>query len=80
MSQFLFDGFGKPFRLDRNTYGGSLLIYVRSDIPCKQLNNRGWGQRVIFQNQVTTKFFDAFVPQICQNTHFLHFSKYISKL
>ena len=22
------------------------------------------------QNQVATKFFDAFVPQICQNSHF----------
>ena len=25
------------------------------------------------QNQVATKFFDAFVPQICQNTHFAFF-------
>ena len=38
MAQLLIDGFGKPFRLDRNAYGGDLLIYVRSDIPCKQLN------------------------------------------
>ena len=33
MAQLLIDGFGKPFRQDRNSYGGGLLIYVRSDIP-----------------------------------------------
>ena len=38
MDQLFIDGFGKPSRLDRNTYGGGLLIYVRTDIPCKQLN------------------------------------------
>ena len=37
-AQILIDGLGKPFRLDRNAYGGGLVIYVRSDIPCKQLN------------------------------------------
>lgn len=37
-AQLLIDGFCKPFRLDRNSYGGGLLIYVRSDIPCKQIN------------------------------------------
>ena len=36
-TQLLIEGFGKPFRLDRNALGGGLLIYVRSDIPCKQL-------------------------------------------
>ena len=38
MALLLIDRFGKPFRLDRNAYGGVLLIYVTSDIPCKQLN------------------------------------------
>ena len=36
-SQFMIDGFSLPFREDRNTYGGGLLIYVREDIPCKRL-------------------------------------------
>ena len=35
---FLIDGFSKPFRRDRNCHGGGILIYVRDDIPCKQLN------------------------------------------
>ena len=29
--------FSAPFRLDRNKFGGGVLIYVREDIPCKQL-------------------------------------------
>ena len=37
ISQFLIDGFSEPFRLDRNVNGGGLLIYIREDIPCKQL-------------------------------------------
>ena len=37
MAQLLIDGSGKPFRLDRNAFGGGSLIYVRSDIPCKQV-------------------------------------------
>ena len=28
----------KPFRKDRNKFGGGILIYVREDIPCKLLN------------------------------------------
>ena len=39
-AQFKIDGFSKPFRRDRNPQGsgGGILIYVREDIPCKQLN------------------------------------------
>ena len=37
-AQFRIDGFSAPFRLDRNRFGGGVLIYVREDIPCKQLN------------------------------------------
>ena len=33
----MIEGFKKPFRLDRNANG--LLIYVRADIPRKQVNN-----------------------------------------
>ena len=36
-SQFRIDGFSAPFRLDRNKFGGGVLIYVREDIPCKKL-------------------------------------------
>ena len=35
--QFMIDGYSSPFREDRNSHGGGLLIYVREDIPCKRL-------------------------------------------
>lgn len=37
-SQFLLDGYHPPFRKDRNMYGGGLLLYIRSDIPCRRLS------------------------------------------
>ena len=36
-SQFLIPGFSPPLRLDRNSYGGGLLLYVRDEIPAKLL-------------------------------------------
>ena len=32
--QFLIPGYRKPFRQDRNKFGGGVMIYVREDIPC----------------------------------------------
>ena len=37
-SQFLIEGFQKPFRVDRDRYGGGTLIYINEQIPSKQLN------------------------------------------
>ena len=36
-SQFTIEGYSKPFRHDRNSDGGSILIYSREDIPCREL-------------------------------------------
>ena len=36
-SQFLIEGFCKPYRYDRNRNVGGVLIYVREDIPSKVL-------------------------------------------
>ena len=33
--QFFLDGFGKPFRLDRNRNGGGIMLFIRNDIPAK---------------------------------------------
>ena len=33
----MIDGYSIPFREDRNSQGGGLVIYVREDIPCKRL-------------------------------------------
>ena len=37
IGQFLLNGFSTHFRLDRNTHGGGILLYVREDIPSKLL-------------------------------------------
>ena len=37
-SQFKIDGFSLPFRLDRTSNGGGVMIFVREDIPSKVLN------------------------------------------
>ena len=37
-AQFLIKGYSKPYRLDRTCHGGGILIYVREDIPSKELN------------------------------------------
>ena len=33
--QFFLDGFGTPFRLDRNRDGGGITLFIRNDIPAK---------------------------------------------
>ena len=35
--QFRLNGYGDPYRLDRNTEGGGLLLYFRNDITTKRL-------------------------------------------
>ena len=37
LAQFILKNFGIPYRLDRNSNGGGLLLYVREDIPSKFL-------------------------------------------
>ena len=34
-SQFTMTGYSIPFRLDRASHGGRILLFVREDIPCK---------------------------------------------
>ena len=36
-SQFMRHGYSEPYRLDRTAYGGGLLLYVRNDIPTREL-------------------------------------------
>ena len=35
--QFAIQGFSLPYRCDRNEKGGGVMIYVREDIPCREL-------------------------------------------
>ena len=34
-AQFQLQGYSSPFRLDHNSRGGGLLLYIREDIPAK---------------------------------------------
>ena len=36
-SQFYINGLTKPYRLERNRHGRGVLIYIREDIPSKEL-------------------------------------------
>ena len=36
-SQFLIDGFSSPYRLDRNSNGGGILVYFKNNIITKSL-------------------------------------------
>ena len=49
-AQFEINGFGTPFRLDRNKHGGGVMIYVREHLPCKpiQFQNKPNDIEVIF--------------------------------
>ena len=44
--QFFIEGFATPFRLDRNSRGGGILIYVREDIPSKQLSTHTFNEGI----------------------------------
>ena len=38
-AQFVIEGYCEPFRLDRNCYGGGLLIFINENIPCKRVTS-----------------------------------------
>ena len=41
-SQFLIEGYSAPYRKNRDRNGGGVFIYVREDIPSKQLNKHSF--------------------------------------
>ena len=38
-SEFLLEGFKKPYRLDKSRYSGGLLVYIKSHIPSRFLSD-----------------------------------------
>ena len=46
MQQFILDGYSVPYRLDRNREGGGVLIYVREDIPSKELKKHNFTENI----------------------------------
>ena len=45
-NQFIINGFKKPYRLDRNRNGGGVMIYVREDIPSKELKKHKFSKNI----------------------------------
>ena len=39
VNQFIIDDYWPPFRANRNQYGGGVIIYVREDIPSRELKS-----------------------------------------
>ena len=39
LNQFILEGSTPPYRVDRATHGGGLMLFVREDIPSKLLPN-----------------------------------------
>ena len=37
VGQFCIDGYSEPFRLDKNDKSGGILVYIRSDIVCREI-------------------------------------------
>ena len=46
--QFCIEGFSTPLRLDRNRHGGGILIYIREDLPSKELVKHNFDIEGIF--------------------------------
>ena len=45
-NQFLISGYCKPFRLDRNKFGGGIIIYVKENIPSRILNKHNFSKNI----------------------------------
>ena len=47
-TQFLMNGYSSPHRIDRNSNGGGILVYIRDDIPSKLLNKQNLSVEGLF--------------------------------
>ena len=81
--QFKIQGYKLPFRMDRNQNGGGVIIYVREDIPCRQLNNHkphGNLEGIFFEinmNKNKWLFFGGYNPK---KEYIVNFVTYISTI
>ena len=74
-SQFIKQGYSEPYRLDRTAHGGGLLLYVRNDIPSKQLPLVEGSIECIFMEATISKkkwlFVGAYNPKKAAISNFL---------
>ena len=85
-NQFALEGFSSPFRLDKNCRSGGIVIYIREDIPCKELKNHDLPKDVegIYIELVLRKnkwiLFGGYNPKKENATHFFnHVGKGLDK-
>ena len=53
-SQFMIQGFSEPYRIDRNRYGGGVMIYIREDIPSRLLKKHNFPVDIdVYRNKFT---------------------------
>ena len=45
-AQFLIPGYSKPYRMDRNKFGGGIMIYVKEVVPSRKLNKHTFSNRI----------------------------------
>ena len=67
---FFFEGYAMPYRIDRNANGGGLLIYIREDIPCRDL------AKYSFSNNTPSIFEGIFLEINLRKTKWLLFGGY----
>ena len=67
---FFFEGYAMPYRIDRNANGGGILIYIREDIPCRDL------AKYSFSNNASSIFEGIFLEINLRKTKWLLFGGY----
>ena len=69
-SQFKINGFDPHFRKNRTEHGGGILLYVRQDIPTKQLDIQSFGEFECLTVEVNiSKKSGLFVGHIIPKNH-----------
>ena len=54
-NQFMINGFGAPFRLDRNVKGSGIILYIREDIPSRLVSTESSQVEGFFRRNKSTK-------------------------
>ena len=67
---FFFEGYAMPYQIDRNASGGGVLIYIREDIPCRDL------AKYYFSNNKPNIFEGIFLEINLRKTKWLLFGGY----
>ena len=76
-AQFLLDGFSKPYRLDRCSNGGGILLYIRDDIASHLLSNSNKTESIFTETNSRKKKWlicASYIPHKSNIWNYLHHS------